>query len=70
LVSKSKDQPESRSKNALLAGKDKIYLIGGLKGNNTASIHNDYHIPTTEPEPVYAEESAATSAKANKGAMR
>ena len=37
LISKSKEQPGSRSKHALLAGKSKIYLIGGLKSNNMAS---------------------------------
>lgn len=29
--------PGSRSKHALLGGKEKIYLVGGLKGNNEAS---------------------------------
>ena len=37
IVSKGKVHPGRRSKHALLGGKDKIYLIGGLKANDEAS---------------------------------
>jgi hypothetical protein len=37
MISKNKVSPGSRSKHALVGGKSKIYLIGGLKGNNDAS---------------------------------
>jgi hypothetical protein len=37
IVSKSKFHPGRRSKHALLGGKDRIYLIGGLKANDQAS---------------------------------
>lgn len=34
ILAKGKVHPGSRSKHALLGGRDKIYLIGGLKANN------------------------------------
>ena len=37
IIAKGKVNPGSRSKHALLAGKSKIYMIGGLKSNNMAS---------------------------------
>jgi hypothetical protein len=37
IISKGEVQPGSRTKHALLGGKDKIYLVGGLLKNNKAS---------------------------------
>jgi hypothetical protein len=36
-VPKSTVNPGARTKHALLSGKDRIYLIGGLQANNQAS---------------------------------
>jgi hypothetical protein len=37
IVTQGQTHPGSRSKHALLATKRKVYLVGGLKGNNEAS---------------------------------
>lgn len=37
IVPKGPVNPGSRTKHALLGGKDRIYLVGGLQGNNSAT---------------------------------
>lgn len=49
IMARSETTPGCRSKHALLAGKSKIYLVGGLQANSTAS-HDIFEFDTLKEE--------------------